>query len=166
MVLWRPALQSADRPGHMIRIYRCSGPAAEYIKDFVQARAHSNRALLEDGVAMGVWIDQILVAGVVFSNYNQLPHGSFIELSVASDSARWLTRPVLREIFTYPFEVLNVTRLQTLCHRNNRRARKLTRGLGFKQEGIARRAWDGRSDAVLHSMTVNDWRKMRERFRL
>lgn len=52
--------------------------------------------------AMAVLEDDVLIAGMVFHNYE--PDSGVIEISGAGTSKRWLTRETLRKMFAYPFE--------------------------------------------------------------
>lgn len=106
----------------------------------------------EKCVAIGIEGDGILIAGAVFNNYRQHQHGSDIEISFAADSPRWATRRNIRGIFAYVFVQLECVRLTTITSRKNKRARKLNVGLGFKLEGMVRKAYDGKYDAAVYGM--------------
>jgi RimJ/RimL family protein N-acetyltransferase len=54
-------------------------------------------------LSMGVFDDEKLIAVVVFHDWN--PKAGLIEISAASVDKRWLTRPVLKSIFNYAFNV-------------------------------------------------------------
>jgi hypothetical protein len=50
---------------------------------------------------MGVFDDTSLIAVILYNNYQ--PEAGVIEMHGASVSRRWLTRPVLTQMFEYPF---------------------------------------------------------------
>lgn len=108
--------------------------------------------------AIGVTLKGCLVAGVVFNNYHPSPVGSTIEASIAATDAHWATRAVLRDFFSYPFVQMRVGRLGVSCRKSNKHARKFVIRLGFKMEGVARRLWDGKHDAVVYSMFPEECR--------
>jgi len=105
--------------------------------------------VIRDGsLITGVVVDGELVAAWVFHDYR----GHMIDITLASISKRWCTRQSLRAIFHYAFNVADVMRFQAVCHRRNKKMRKLFRGLGFIEEGVLRKGFDGQRDAVLYSM--------------
>lgn len=108
--------------------------------------------------AVGVTLHGQLVAGVVFSNYRPFPEGAIIDASIAATAPRWATRSVLRDFFSYPFCQMKATRLQVACRKSNKHARQFVLRLGFRMEGVARRMWDGKHDAVVYSMMPEECR--------
>ena len=102
--------------------------------------------------SMGIMIGNELIGGLIYNNYMEYPTGSMIAISIATVSPRWATRRTLREIFSYPFVQLQVDRLQAITARTNHVTRKLLKRLGFQQEGVMRRYWDGHEDAFMFSM--------------
>jgi RimJ/RimL family protein N-acetyltransferase len=110
--------------------------------------------------AVGVVQDDQLVAGVVWSGYRD--HD--IQASVYAASPRWLARPreTLRDLFTYPFDVLGCRRVTTYAARSNVRALKMNKRLGFVVEGCLRKGWDGQDDAIMFGMLRGDCRWLKE----
>lgn len=104
-------------------------------------------------VALGIACGSELVAGIVFNNY----HHPSIEASIASIAPNWCSRRNLALIFAYPFRQLRVTRLGALTAAQNERARRFLLRLGFRQEGIARKALTT-GDAVIFGMTQDECR--------
>ena len=100
--------------------------------------------------------DGRMLGGVVYHNYR--PRFRDIEMSAAADSKRWLTKEVLRGIFRYPFVQLQVRRVTMITGQRNDEARKLLRGLGFKQEGVIRRGL-GNQDALVFGFMASEWRR-------
>ena len=106
--------------------------------------------------AIGVIRDGECVAGAAFSNFRQMEHGNSVEVSIAGTGVRWCTRIFLRVLAAYAFEQLQCVRLYAIIARNNRRARKFVERLGFKMEGVNRRAYDGRRDSISYSMLPHE----------
>jgi RimJ/RimL family protein N-acetyltransferase len=99
-----------------------------------------------------------MMGGVVFHNFD--PHVRSIEVSGASVSPRWLTRPLISLILSYPFEQLKCRRITTITPRRNEAARRFNRKLGYKQEGLVRRGF-GNDDAIIYGMLAGEWRRGR-----
>lgn len=97
--------------------------------------------------AIGVERDGALIAGVVYHDFR----GIDLQMSCASIDPRWLSKERLRIFFAYPFTQCGCLRVSTVAARANKRARRLNEGLGFKLEGVARKAWQGK-DACLYGM--------------
>lgn len=111
------------------------------------------RAPHNSSAALGVVRRGQIAAGVVFHNYRA---GIDIEVSLAADDPSWAHPAILRRLFGYPFNQLGVVRLTCIVGRKNKRCRKFCEGLGWKLEGVIRRAYDGREDAVIFGMLRED----------
>ena len=109
--------------------------------------------------AVGIVYRGQIIAGVVYNNYHCYAEGAVIEGSIASSTPLWATRKILKDIFAYPFEQMKATRFQVVCKKSNKHGRQFVVRLGFKMEGVARRLWNGKCDAVLYSMlpSENRW---------
>lgn len=110
----------------------------------------------ENHQAIGVLRGSELVGGVVYHNYRE--HD--IELSCAATDPRWLSRGRLSVLFGYPFIQLGCLRVTAVAARSNKRARRMNERLGFKLEGCARKAWEGK-DAMLYGMLREECRWLR-----
>lgn len=96
--------------------------------------------------AMAVVDSGDLVAGVIFHNYD--PEAGVIELSAASDTRRWLTRPVLLEMYSYCFDQLGC---QAVIQRSDPENKSLSRCLtayGFDRHDIPRLRGRNKAEAV------------------
>ena len=95
--------------------------------------------------ALGVVRRGELVAGVIYHNcmMRRLTGQPYnIEVTMAATSADWAMPQTMRTLFYYPFGDLGVERMTARVARSNKRCRKLTKGLGFKEEGILEKAFD------------------------
>jgi RimJ/RimL family protein N-acetyltransferase len=96
--------------------------------------------------------DDSLVAGVTFYDHR----GHSIMVAGAATSARWaLNRQIMKELFEYPFVTLGCERMQSTVSVENRRSQRFTEGLGFRREGLLRRAYNGK-DAILYGMLQDE----------
>ena len=94
------------------------------------------------------------LGGVVFSGYQ--PAYRSIEVSFASASPRWLTRPIICAMMRYPFDQLGCQRLTAVTPRRNKPARRFVEVFGFKREGLVRRGF-GDDDAVISGLLRREW---------
>lgn len=108
----------------------------------------------ENCKAIGIVADNELIAGVVYNNYHEQP--KMIEASIASINPKWATREHLKGLFAYPFEQLEVVRLQASCSRKNKRIKRFLARLGFVFEGYARAAHHTGGDAAVFSMLKHE----------
>src|SRR5262245_45794654 len=114
--------------------------------------------VLDKFVALGVVRQNRLVGGIVYHNFR----GCDVEVVSAFDDARWALPGTLRALFAYPFETLKCVRITAIVARGNKRARRLCEGLGFRFEGVARRAIDGKQDAIIYGMLRQECRWIRK----
>ena len=74
-------------------------------------------------------------------------------IHIASNgSRRWLTPMILRAIFGYCFELLQLRRLNIIVSVNNAAVQVLALKLGFRPEGYARCGADDGSDGIVMGM--------------
>lgn len=106
-------------------------------------------------VALGVMDEQgTLLAGVVYHAHD--PFVRSIEVSCASDSARWANREVFRSLLRYPFGQLQCQRITAATPRSATSTRQFLEGLGFKREGSLRRAF-GDDNAIIYGLLAEEW---------
>jgi hypothetical protein len=74
------------------------------VGDFVSKIMFGEPGLLNNYSSMGVVKDGKLIAGVLFQEY--YAGSGTIELSAASTDRSWMTRRVVHDMFSMPFEVL------------------------------------------------------------
>lgn len=109
---------------------------------------------------LGVFDGDQLKAVVVYHNWD--PESGVIEISAASTSKRWLTRPVLREIFAYPFDRLAYQMVVARVSPKNqtesgRGTVRIFRSFGFNEYRIPRlRGRD--EDEIIFTLTDDQWR--------
>jgi RimJ/RimL family protein N-acetyltransferase len=110
---------------------------------------------------IGVCRETTVLAVVVYSNFRRMAHGNSMDMSIAADNPSWCRRGVLRALFHYPFAQQGCVRVTANVGRRNKRSRRLVEGLGFKLEGMGRRAYDGRQDAAVYSLMRDECKWLR-----
>jgi len=108
----------------------------------------------EGAKALGIidWEGHLLAAMVVHG-YNPL-HGD-AQISMAATSPRWASKATISKLLAYPFKQLGCQRITTLIPSRNFRALRFNVGLGFVQEGVARRGF-GSDDCVILGLLRED----------
>lgn len=101
------------------------------------------------------WVeDGVLVAGTVYHGYQ--PEAGAIELSSAGKTPRWLTLPVIRTMFEYPFLGLGCQLVVLRVSERNARMRSIAERFGFTGYRIPRLR--GRDEAeIIYTLTVEDF---------
>jgi RimJ/RimL family protein N-acetyltransferase len=108
----------------------------------------------QDFVSFGVIENDLLIACVIYNNY--YPKHGVIEFSAASISKRWLTRPVLNEMFGYPFDQLGCQMVAVRVAETNRAMAKICEDFGFNKYVIPR--LHGRNEAeIIFTFTDDQW---------
>jgi len=97
-----------------------------------------------------------LIAGMIFHNWD--PKAGTIEISGASIDPRWLTRPVLRAMYAYAFEVCGCQLVVQRNSERNERINDILRRLGFSWHRIERLR--GRNEAeIVFTLTREEWER-------
>ena len=107
--------------------------------------------------AIGIGLEENgeLIAGVVFNLYT----GPSISMHVAAiPGKRWMTREYLWTCFAYPFLQLKCNRVTGLVRIDNLVAQKFDEHLGFKREGVLRRACTDGTDMIVYGMLREECR--------
>lgn len=76
------------------------------------------------------------------------------EMSVASNTPRFLTRELLHKAFWYPFVQCKLTRVTAVVEEGNYKALRMDLGIGFQHEGRLER-WFGDKDGIILKMMAN-----------
>ena len=134
------------------------GGADDFVAAWVARQLGIEREDLGLCAGLGIVLDDRLIGGVVYNEYRKLKRGASMQIGIATATPRWATRRVLRDVFVYPFGQMQVSRLWAGVARNNKKSRSLVERLGFRMEGVARRAHDGVRDSVIYSMLPTECR--------
>lgn len=96
-----------------------------------------------------------LIGAVVYYDWDQ--DAGVLQISAFSTSPRWMTRPVLLEMFSIPFVSHGCQMVVLRVSENNLRMQKILRRYGFAEYRIPRLA--GRhEDQILFTLTDDRWR--------
>lgn len=131
--------------------------ADQFIAEYVRQRIPQMReagASFGPYTAIGVVRRGVLLGGVVYHNFRTWD----VEVSVAFDRADWCLPKTLRGLFSYPFDQLGCVRMTAITPRSNEHTRAFLEGLGFKLEGVARKAVSGREDAFIFGILREECR--------
>jgi hypothetical protein len=90
---------------------------------------------------------------VLYKNYAS----GDIEMVCAGEPG-WVTPGLLKFVLSYPFEQLNCNRITCLAHRKNKAMRNYLLRMGFKLEGVKRKALNG-ADLFMYGLLKgeNSW---------
>lgn len=125
------------------------------LETFVSERIWGKPKEFGEGRAMAVVHGGKVIAGLVYTNYD--PDCGIIEISGAADTPRWLTKPVLREMFEFPFVTLRCQAVvMTADIENNNLASILIR-YGFKRYDIPRLRGRDKT-GVVFVLSDDDWK--------
>ena len=113
---------------------------------------------LEPCVCFGVMDGERAIAGIVFNNFHRMPHGNDISITAVATSPRWATRHVLKELGRYVFDQNECVRLTAQTREGNEQAAGFLRRVGFRKEGVARRAYGGKSNAIIWSLLPHEFK--------
>lgn len=121
------------------------------VAEFVASKIEGFDSSLDknDYVAIGVVENGGLIAGVIYNEYRPPVD---IRESFASISPTWATKYTLKHLFAYPFIHLGVRRMSSVVDVANVASVDLTERLGFKREGVIRKAMDNGNDAIMFGM--------------
>jgi RimJ/RimL family protein N-acetyltransferase len=105
--------------------------------------------------AIGLEEDNELIAGVAFNMYTK---ASICMHVAAMPGKRWMTKDFLWRSFAYPFIQLGCNRVTGLVREDNFVAQKFDEHLGFKREGLLRRACTDGQNMILYGMLREECR--------
>lgn len=107
---------------------------------------------------IGIMVNGVPSAGVVYNWYRVMPHGGDMRITVAVNDRFSFSRATLRAIFSYPFHVARCARVTAIVSEKNKKSSRLAVRVGFRKEGVLRRGWDGKTNAIIYSMLRNECR--------
>lgn len=127
----------------------------EIIGDFVSTVIWGDKGKIENYCSMAIIDNGRLIAGTLYHNWQEAE--GVMELSSASLSKRWLTRPVIRAMFHLPFERLGCQLVVLRVSERNKIMCGIARAFGFTEVFIPRLR--GRDEGeFIFSYTDDQWR--------
>lgn len=109
-------------------------PPFDVLSKWVGAQIEGGHRGFGECTGIGVAHDDRLVAGVIYHNW--CPEHCVIEMSAAATDRRWLTRPVLRRIFEYPFDELGCGVVMTRNHPDSTHLHRIWQALGATKHEV------------------------------
>lgn len=103
------------------------------------------------------------VIGSCGYNYWQLQGAYRGEIGCDLSPACWglgYMKEALRLVLDFGFDIMELNRIEALCHPDNIRAKRLVKSLGFQQEGVLRQyrqTSSGFQDVNLHALLREEW---------
>lgn len=105
--------------------------------------------------AFGVAENGQLIGGTVFHNW--YPKEGVIEMSSAATSPKWLSREMIRTIFTYAFDLVGCQLVVMRVSTDNSRMMNIARRFGFNIYTIPRLRGKMEDEAIC-TFTDDQWR--------
>lgn len=127
----------------------------EALANWCAARIGLPRPFGAPYTTMGVFDGEKIVASIVYNNWQ--PEAGVIEFHGAGITPRWLTRPVLKAMFDYPFEQLGCQMVVTRNSARNKRLHRQLEAFGFDQVFIPRLRGRDEGECIFW-LSDDDWR--------
>lgn len=128
------------------------------VGDFLSMQLWGEPGRLADYCTMGVFHRGELVAGTAYHNWH--PDEGVIELTSASTTPKWLTRPVVRAMFHLPFNMLGARLAVLRVSERNTNMRRIAQRFGFHETIIPRLRGENEAECV-YTLSASDWSKHR-----
>lgn len=125
---------------------------------FVETRIPHCRPFNGQIVALPLFRDGVMAGAVIFHNWDAQARN--IEVAIAADTPRWLSRQRLERVFQVAFDedYIGARRITCRIDASNPRSRRLCEGLGFRLEGLLREAaYDG-GDLLIYGLLKRECR--------
>jgi len=139
----------------MNAVWTSVGPLYSALEEFLAARIWGKPTDLPKGAAMAVAKGDTIIAAVLFNNYQ--PEAGTVEITAASDSALWLSRAMLWEMFSYAFGQLKCQSVILRADPANERLRRVATGYGFTRHELPNLRGKGKPEAI-YILTDDAWR--------
>lgn len=124
------------------------------VGDFVSHLIWGETGGFRDFCTMGVFDRGVLVAGTAFHNWHE--REGVIELSSASTTRRWLSRPVIKAMFALPFDRLSARLCVLRVSERNRAMCRIARDFGFQETVIPRLRGSDEAECI-YTLSSDDW---------
>jgi RimJ/RimL family protein N-acetyltransferase len=128
------------------------------VGDFVSLAIFGELGRISNYCSMAVFDDERMIAGVLYNNYQ--PREGVIEMHAASIDRRWLTRLVLREMFSLPFDQYGCQLCALRVSETNKHMIRIAKAYGFKEHVIPRLRGRDEAEHIL-TLSDDDWRSNR-----
>lgn len=130
----------------------------EAIGDFVSERIYGEPGRFREYCSLAVIDQGRVIAGVLYHHFH--PACGVIEMSAGAIDKRWLTRPVLRNMFAVPFDVFGCQLAVLRVSEHNTVMLRIAKAYGFNEFVIPRLRGRGEAEHIL-TLSDDDWRANR-----
>lgn len=122
-------------------------PLHKPLGEFASVRIFGKPNAFEDYTAMGVADENdTFIASVIFYDYED--EAGVMQMSGAADSARWLNRKVLLEMFSFPFDQVGCQSVVMRCATDDKRMGRILPAVGFRKFIIPRLRGRNEDEAI------------------
>ena len=128
------------------------------VGDFVSEIIHGEPGRFEKYCSLAVHDEGRLIGGVLYHHFS--PRDGVMEMSAAAVDRRWLTRPVLKAMFTVPFETFACQLAVLRVSERNTAMLRIAKAYGFNEYVIPRLRGRNEADHIL-TLSDDDWRANR-----
>lgn len=140
-----------------------SGPDAdpefnEAVGNFVSTIIYGRPGRIDNYCSMAVLADDVVIAGVLYNNY--YPEQGVIEMHAGSLDKRWLTRPVLKAMFSHAFDQFKCQLCVLRVSEHNKPMLRIAKAYGFQEFIIPRLRGRNEAEHIL-TLSDDDWRSNR-----
>lgn len=132
-----------------------NAPLNDALADWCAAHIGLPRRVQPPYVTMGVFRDKALLCVILYNNHQ--PEAGVIEIHGAGISPRWLTRPVLWQMFEYPFEQLGCQLVVMRVAEDDYRLLRILTSYGFDHVIIPRLRGRNEGERIFW-LTDDAWR--------
>ena len=137
-------------------IWASSGtPLNGPLGDFVSQRLYGKSGAFPQYTALGVAEGNTIVGALVYYDYDK--DAGVIQISGASDTPRWLTKAVLFEMFSFPFDQLQCQTVAMRVDPDDTRLGRMLPAYGFTKH-ILPRLRGRNKDEALYLLHDDVWR--------
>lgn len=123
-----------------------------------------NPAEYGNNIALGLYLEDKLIAGVIF---NDIRPNRDVWLTIYSENKKWCNKRILRLIFDFIFDKIGAERASAFVSKDNEPSINLVEKLGFVREGLLRHYRDNGKDCFVYGMLKSEckWRSKNEQFK-
>lgn len=125
------------------------------LEGFVSERVWGRFREFGEGRAMAVIHGGNVIAALIYNNWDD--EAGVIEISGAADTPRWLSKPVLKEMFDYPFVRLGCQAVAMRGDAENNHLTRILPAYGFKKYDIPRLRGRDKTEAI-YVLSDDDWK--------
>lgn len=128
------------------------------VADMVSMKIWGASGALRDCATMGVVRDGVLVGGVVFHDWRT--ETNTMQLSVAGEPCRWLTRSVINDTMRFAFDLMKVSAVYAMVSESNPVALKMDRAIFANEAYVPHMFGEGKGGYML-TLSEKEWRAHR-----